>query len=86
MSIWASAELILGVSSMIGTVLLFLLSVCFCLISQSNLQFSVFLPVVLSPSERALLPGAQSQVLLGRDCQRLGIPPLPQHRLQGPEA
>lgn len=48
--------------------------------------FVHLLAVVLPPSERALLPGAPSQVLLRRDRQRPGLPPLPQHRLQGPEA
>lgn len=62
-------------------------AVSFCLVSQSHLCFFVyFLPVVLSPSERALLPGAQGQVLLSGDRQRPGLPPFPQHRLQGPEA
>lgn len=41
---------------------------------------------VLPPAERALLPGAQSQVLRSRDCQCTGIPSLPKHRLQRPEA
>lgn len=43
-------------------------------------------PVVLPPSEGALLPGAQSPVLCSRDRQRVGLPPLPQHCLQRPEA
>ncbi len=46
----------------------------------------LFLPVVLPPTERALLPRAQSPVLRCRDRQRTGLPPLPQHRLQRLEA
>lgn len=48
--------------------------------------FFFCLPVVLPPTERALLPRAKSPVLLSRDRQRTRLPPLPQHRLQRPEA
>ena len=60
-------------------------SCCYNLCPLFPLFFSC-LPVVLPPTERALLPRAKSPVLRSRDRQRARLPPLPQHRLQRPEA
>lgn len=48
----------------------------------NNLLMFSLLPALLPPTERALLPWTQSQVLCSWDCQRPGLPPLPQHCLQ----